>query len=76
LVKKGDFLKIKGEMNFKLEDVSFKIQEIPWLISISSISIFQFFNSICLLIIIDWLHYIIITNVYLMYIWYDIKNFV
>jgi len=29
LVKKGDFLKIKGEMNFKLEDVSFKIQEIP-----------------------------------------------
>ena len=30
LVKKGDFLKIKGEMNFKLEDVPFKIQEIPW----------------------------------------------
>ena len=29
LIKKGDFLKIKGEMNFKLEDVSFKIQEIP-----------------------------------------------
>ena len=29
LVKKGDFLKIKGEMNFKLEDVPFKIQEIP-----------------------------------------------
>ena len=29
LVKKGDFLKIKGEMNFKLEDVTFKIQEIP-----------------------------------------------
>ena len=29
LVKKGDFLKVKGEMNFKLEDVSFKIQEIP-----------------------------------------------
>ena len=29
LVKKGDFLKIKGEMNFKLEDVAFKIQEIP-----------------------------------------------
>lgn len=29
LVKKGDFLKIKGEMYFKLEDVSFKIQEIP-----------------------------------------------
>ena len=29
LIKKGDFLKLKGEMNFKLEDVSFKIQEIP-----------------------------------------------
>ena len=29
LIKKGDFLKIKGEMNFKLEDVTFKIQEIP-----------------------------------------------
>ena len=29
LVRKGDFLKIKGEMYFKLEDVNFKIQEIP-----------------------------------------------
>ena len=29
LVKEGDNLKIKGEMNFKLEDVPFKIQEIP-----------------------------------------------
>ena len=29
LIKKGDYLKIKGEMFFKLEDVSFKIQEIP-----------------------------------------------
>jgi len=29
LIKKDDFLKIKGEMNFKLEDVTFKIQEIP-----------------------------------------------
>ena len=29
LVKKDDYLKIKGEMNFKLEDVTFKIQEIP-----------------------------------------------
>ena len=29
LIKKGDFLKIKGEMNFRLEDVAFKIQEIP-----------------------------------------------
>ena len=29
LIKKDDFLKIKGEMNFKLEDVNFKIQEIP-----------------------------------------------
>ena len=29
LIKDGDNLKIKGEMNFKLEDVSFKIQEIP-----------------------------------------------
>ena len=29
LIKYGDNLKIKGEMNFKLEDVSFKIQEIP-----------------------------------------------
>ena len=29
LIRKGDFVKIKGEMNFKLEDVSFKIQEIP-----------------------------------------------
>ncbi len=29
LVKKGDFLKLKGEMYFKLEDVNFKIQEIP-----------------------------------------------
>ena len=29
LIKKGDFLKLKGEMNFKLEDLSFKIQEIP-----------------------------------------------
>ena len=29
LIKEGDNLKIKGEMNFKLEDVSFKIREIP-----------------------------------------------
>ena len=29
LIKDGDNLKIKGEMNFKLEDVYFKIQEIP-----------------------------------------------
>ena len=29
LIKKDDSLKIKGEMNFKLEDVPFKIQEIP-----------------------------------------------
>ena len=29
LIKKDDSLKIKGEMNFKLEDVTFKIQEIP-----------------------------------------------
>jgi len=29
LIKEGDNLKIKGEMNFKLEDVPFKIQEIP-----------------------------------------------
>ena len=29
LIKKDDFLKIKGEMFFKLEDVTFKIQEIP-----------------------------------------------
>jgi hypothetical protein len=29
LIKKDDFLRIKGEMNFKLEDVSFRIQEIP-----------------------------------------------
>ena len=29
LIKKDDSLKIKGEMNFKLEDVAFKIQEIP-----------------------------------------------
>jgi len=29
LIKKDDFLRIKGEMNFKLEDVTFKIQEIP-----------------------------------------------
>ena len=29
LIKDGDNLKIKGEMNFKLEDVPFKIQEIP-----------------------------------------------
>ena len=28
-IQKGDYLKIKGEMNFKLEDVPFKIQEIP-----------------------------------------------
>ena len=28
LIKDGDNLKIKGEMNFKLEDVQFKIQEI------------------------------------------------
>jgi hypothetical protein len=29
IVRQGDTLKIKGEMNFKLEDVPFKIQEIP-----------------------------------------------
>ena len=29
IIKDGDTLKIKGEMNFKLEDVPFKIQEIP-----------------------------------------------
>ena len=29
LIKKDDFLRIRGEMNFKLEDVTFKIQEIP-----------------------------------------------
>ena len=29
IIKYGDTLKIKGEMNFKLEDVPFKIQEIP-----------------------------------------------
>ena len=29
IIKVGDTLKIKGEMNFKLEDVPFKIQEIP-----------------------------------------------
>ena len=29
LIKEGDNLKIKGDMNFKLEDVPFKIQEIP-----------------------------------------------
>lgn len=29
LIKKDDSLKIKGEMNFKLEDVTFKIQEMP-----------------------------------------------
>ena len=29
IIKEGDTFKIKGEMNFKLEDVSFKIQEIP-----------------------------------------------
>jgi hypothetical protein len=29
IIKAGDTLKIKGEMNFKLEDVPFKVQEIP-----------------------------------------------
>ena len=29
IIKDGDNLKLKGEMNFKLEDVPFKIQEIP-----------------------------------------------
>ena len=29
IIKSGDNLKLKGEMNFKLEDVPFKIQEIP-----------------------------------------------
>ena len=29
IIKAKDILKLKGEMNFKLEDVSFKIQEIP-----------------------------------------------
>ena len=29
LIKKDDSIRIKGEMNFKLEDVAFKIQEIP-----------------------------------------------
>ena len=29
LIKKDDSLRIKGEMNFKLEDVTFRIQEIP-----------------------------------------------
>ena len=29
LIKKDDSLRIRGEMNFKLDDVTFKIQEIP-----------------------------------------------
>ena len=29
IIKEDDFIRIKGEMNFKLEDVPFKIQEIP-----------------------------------------------
>ena len=29
LIKEGDFLKIKGIMNFKLEDTPFRVQEIP-----------------------------------------------
>ena len=29
IIKEGDTLKIKGEMNFKLENSPFKIQEIP-----------------------------------------------
>ena len=29
IIRLGDTLKLKGEMNFKLEDVPFKIQEIP-----------------------------------------------
>ena len=29
IIRIGDTLKLKGEMNFKLEDVLFKIQEIP-----------------------------------------------
>ena len=29
IIKAGDILKMKGEMNYKLEDVPFKIQEIP-----------------------------------------------
>ena len=29
LVKEDDYLKLKGEMNFKLENVPFKIMELP-----------------------------------------------
>lgn len=29
IIRGGDILRIKGEMNFKLEDIPFKIQEIP-----------------------------------------------
>lgn len=29
LIKEGDILKINGQMNFKLEDIPFRIQEIP-----------------------------------------------
>ena len=28
LLKEDDYLKLKGEMNFKLEDISFKIKEV------------------------------------------------
>jgi hypothetical protein len=44
LIKKDDFLKIKGEMNFKLEDVNFKIQEIPWHKKIHYLEELYFFN--------------------------------
>ena len=29
IIKSGDIIKMKGEMNYKLEDVPFKVQEIP-----------------------------------------------
>ena len=29
IIKSGDIIKVKGEMNYKLEDVPFRIQEIP-----------------------------------------------
>ena len=29
IIRAGDILKLKGEMNYRLEDVPFKIQEIP-----------------------------------------------
>ena len=47
LIKEDDYLKLKGEMNFKLEDISFKIKEVEDIEKWNEINFFNnFFHEI------------------------------